>query len=74
MDSRDLGFVQDLAAKLGQTCGCKSTTQLWLPGSATTFPLLFGRDVCTQIDAVSPELDRSYFKGGVTHIFVADRT
>ena len=45
-----------------------------LPGSPTPFKLLFERDVCSQIDAVTPELDGSDFlqQEGL-HNFVADR-
>ena len=53
----------------------QSTTPLpRLPGSPTPFKLLFGRDVRSQIDAVTPELDGSDFlqHGGI-HNFVADR-
>ena len=45
-----------------------------LSGSPTPFELLFGRDVRSQIDAVTPELDGSDFlQHGGLHNFVADR-
>ena len=45
-----------------------------IPGSPTPFELLFGRDVRSQIGAVTPELDGSDFlQHGGLHNFVADR-
>ena len=45
-----------------------------LPGSPTLFRLLFGRDVRSPIDPVTPELDGSNcFQHGGLHNFIADR-
>ena len=44
-----------------------------LPGSPIPIRLLFGRDVRTQIEAVSPDLDNSELMGTGLHSLIANK-
>ena len=46
----------------------RTTPDLRLPGKATPFRLLFGRDYCTQMDAISSSLDDEGMDGLNNHI------